>query len=47
MGKLYSTHQSMTAIAITKIALPMTNMQNCDSAIKLLSWCEITAKKGI
>ncbi|OWS96973.1 hypothetical protein CDL31_15715 [Enterobacter kobei] len=47
MSKLYSTHQSLTAIPVTKIALPTINMQKCDSAIKMPSSCEITAKKGI
>ncbi|TCB91142.1 hypothetical protein E0L20_16320 [Enterobacter wuhouensis] len=47
MSKLYSTHHSLTAIGITKIALPKSNLQKCDSAIKLSSRYEITAKKGI
>ncbi|EBQ9781062.1 hypothetical protein AHT95_12540 [Salmonella enterica subsp. enterica] len=47
MNKLYSSHSILAAIVITKIALPATITQNCDSAIKLKSWCEITAKKRI
>ncbi|EAV3918592.1 hypothetical protein E2751_07405 [Salmonella enterica] len=45
MNKLYSSHSILAAIVITKIALPETITQNCDSAIKLKSSCEITAKK--
>ncbi|EAA8741204.1 hypothetical protein BBG21_14280 [Salmonella enterica] len=47
MNKLYSSHSILAAIVITKIALPATITQNCDSAIKLKSWCEITTKKRI
>ncbi|PAN76518.1 hypothetical protein CIW69_10530 [Enterobacter cloacae] len=47
MSKLYSTHPLLTVMIITKIALPRSNIQKCDSAIKLPSWREITAKKGI
>ncbi|PAN73008.1 hypothetical protein CIW62_06780 [Enterobacter cloacae] len=47
MNKLYSTHNELAAIGITKIALPRSNIHKCDSAIKLTSWREITAKKGI
>ncbi|EAA1725440.1 hypothetical protein E2Q31_20920 [Salmonella enterica subsp. enterica serovar Oranienburg] len=47
MNKFYSSHSILAAIVITKIALPATITQNCDSAIKLKSWCEITAKKRI
>ncbi|EAW1719069.1 hypothetical protein AHX05_09495 [Salmonella enterica subsp. indica] len=47
MNKLYSSHSILAAIVITKIALSETIPQNCDSAIKLKSTCEITAKKVI
>ncbi|EAA7244417.1 hypothetical protein BVD23_15090 [Salmonella enterica] len=47
MNKLYSSHSILAAIVITKIALPETITQNCDSAIKLKSSREITAKKAI
>ncbi|KSB50431.1 hypothetical protein LFZ20_13060 [Salmonella enterica subsp. enterica serovar Johannesburg str. SA20025782] len=48
MNKLYSSHSILAAIVITKIAsYQRTITQNCDSAIKLKSWCEITAKKRI
>ncbi|PNS12152.1 hypothetical protein COO59_09250 [Mixta theicola] len=45
MSKLYAREQELSVMLITKIALPKTNIQNCDSAIKVQSSQEFTAKK--
>jgi hypothetical protein len=47
MGKLYSSAQQLAATAITKIALPTDNIQNCDSAINSQSSYENAAKMWI
>ncbi|NIY46020.1 hypothetical protein E2L00_00405 [Cedecea colo] len=47
MGKLYSTPHLLTVMIVTKIALPKTIMQICDSAIRTQSLDEISPTRRI